>query len=166
VTAQRALSGFELFLASYFDGFPRCFAYARGTDGGSRLVEATQADGTWQMFPRDDDAVALIRDGRWQHPPHPVQWVVREPLAAPVAVRRDAASGLTALVMAPAADCFAVAMPFGSEGHRSVYFSLLGRDLRPGESAAARSRLVICRDGSDNVADAYRQYETQFGGQP
>ena len=48
--------------------------------------------------------------------------------------------------MTRAADCFAVAVPHDGEGHRSVYFSLFGRDLRNGESLAAQSRLVIARD--------------------
>ena len=93
VQPKRDLQRFELFLASYFDGFPRCFAYAHDRDGRAGLVEATQADGNWQMFPRDGQAAAVIGDGRWFHPPHPVDWVVRTPLALPLAVRRDLGSG-------------------------------------------------------------------------
>ncbi len=171
VHPQKDQRQFELFLASYFDGFPPCFAYARegaARDGGNAgFVEATQTAGGWQMFPRDDQAAVLIRDGRWRHPPNPVNWVVRSPLAAPLAVRRDAGSGLTALIMAPTADCFAVAMPYTGEGHRSLYLSLLGRDLQAGQPATARARLVVTRDFDDDKAAAvHRKYERCVASDP
>ena len=157
VQPKQDLHGFELFLASYFQGFERTLAYVR--DGASKdsgrkplMVEATRADGNWQVFPRDDAAKRLYSDGRWKRPPNPVDWVVRQPLAAPLAVRRDAASGLAAVLMAPAGDCFALAMPYGEEGHRSVYLSLFGRDLKAGETAVARARLVVRQGQSDEKA--------------
>jgi hypothetical protein len=75
--------------------------------------------------------------------------------AGALGVRRDAASGLAALMMAPPSDCFAVLMPYGEEGHRSLYLSLFGRDFKTGETAAARTRLVIGRSVSDQQAVAY-----------
>ena len=156
VTASKALPKFEVFLATYLDGFAESLVYAR--DGKAGFVEAKQSDGHWQMFPRDDDAVRLIKDGRWKRPPHPVDWKIRPRLAAPLAMRRDAKSGLAAVVMAPADDCFAVATPYGKEGHRSLYLSLLGRDLKPRESATVRARLVIARGVTDPKAVAL--YET------
>ena len=111
--------------------------------------------GDWQMFPRDEDAAQMITDGRWRYPPSPVAWKIGPRLAAPLGVRRDARSGLTALVMAPAEDCFAVATPYGHDNHRSLYLSLLGarfegrpEGLRPrGWSSPGRtptSRRSIC----------------------
>ena len=47
--------------------------------GKPLLVEATRADGYWQVFPRDDAAKRFYSDGRWKRPPHPVEWVVRQP---------------------------------------------------------------------------------------
>ena len=164
---QQDLRGFELFLASYFQGFERTFAYVRSAapkDSGGKplLVEATRTDGYWQVFPRDDTAKRLYSDGRWKRPPHPVEWVVRQPLAAPLAVRRDTASGLAAALMAPAGDCFALAMPFGEESHRSVYLSLFGRDIKAGETAIARARLVVRRGLSDEKAvQLYREFTGQ-----
>jgi hypothetical protein len=83
------------------------------------------------------------------------------PLAAPLALRRDAKTGLTGVVMAPTEDCFAVLTPFSGEGHRSLYLSLLGRDLAAAETAAARARLVIGSAISDGQAvalyEAYRK---------
>jgi hypothetical protein len=160
VCPTRDLQRFELFLASYFDGFPRCFAFVQRNGGKVELVEANPSDGDWQMFPRDDSAVETIRDRRWQYPPHPVDWVIRERMAMPLAVRRDAERGLSALIMAPTTDCFAVAMPYGDEAHRSLYLSLFGKDLKAGESAAARARLMIGTEFTEEQAiDAYREYE-------
>jgi hypothetical protein len=167
VTAHRDLRRFEVFLASYFRGFPKALAYVRAcpeTGGKAGLLEARREAGDWQMFPRDEAAVSTINDGRWQRPPNPVAWKIRPTLAGPLAVRRDPASGLTALVMAPPGDCFAVSMPFGEEGHRSLYFSLLGRDLKAGESAVARTRLIVRRGLTDAQAIAlYEAYVKPVG---
>ena len=61
--------------------------------------------------------------------------------------------------MAPREDCFAVAMPYGEDSHRSLYLSLFGRDLTSGQSVTARTRLVIRRNLSDQDAIAiYDEY--------
>ena len=111
------------------------------------------------MFLRDAAAAERIRDGRWKHPPYPVDWVIRPEYAGALAVRRDAPSGLTALVMAPVSDCFAVAMPYGDESHRSLYLCLFGRDLKAGETATAHARLVLARGLTDKeIAAVYTRY--------
>jgi hypothetical protein len=81
-----------------------------------------------------------------------VDWKIMPRLAGTLALRRDEKSGLTALLMAPPADCFAISMPFGEEGHRSVYLSLFGKDMDAGQTALARSRLVIEKKISDEEA--------------
>jgi hypothetical protein len=162
VTAKQDLRHLEVFLASYFDGFPRSFVYVAPcaeTGGQAGFLEARQEVAVWQMFPRDERAGRLITDGRWQRPPHPVQWKIMPRLAAPLAVRRDAERNLAALVMAPPDDCFAVATPYGAEGHRSLYLSLLGRDVAAGSHAIVQARLVIGRDISDERAiELYKAY--------
>jgi len=162
VKPQQDLRKFELFLASYFDGFPVSLVYvaeAPAAGGKPAFMEAVKAAAVWQAFPRDDDAARIITDGRWKFPPHPVEWKIMPRLAAPLAVRRDAKTGLAAVLMAPPEDCFAVLTPFGEEGHRSLYLSLFGRDLKAGESATARARLVVGRDISDEQAIAlYKAY--------
>ncbi len=60
--------------------------------------------------------------------------------------------------MAPADDCFAVSTPCDEDPHCSLYLSLLGRDLKAGQSATARARLIVARDISDQRAIAL--YET------
>lgn len=156
VTARQALRKFELFLASYVNGLPESRVYAK-TEGGPAFVAADEASGIWQAFPRDDAAAAIVRDGRWTRPPHPVEWTMRPSLAAPLGMRRDPANGLAVLVMARPQDCFAVLTPHGAENHRSLYLSLFGGDLRTGESATALSRLVVERNVSD--AGAVSQFE-------
>jgi hypothetical protein len=160
VTPRKDVERFEVFLASYFNGFPESLVYVKGcpeTNGQPGLLAATRNNGDWQMFPRDEAAIKTIHDGRGKRAPNPVDWKIMPPLAGPLAVRRDAKTGLTALVMAPAEDCFAVATPYGEEGHRSLYLSLLGRDLKAGQSATARSRRVIGRNISDEQAVAIYQ---------
>lgn len=170
VVARKALRGFEVFLASYFAGFASSLVYVQGcpeTGGRPGLLEAKKSYAVWQMFPRDDAAVALIQDGRWKRPPNPVEWRIMPRLAGPLAVRREAKTGLVALLMAPPGDCFAVATPYSEEAHYSIYLSLFGRDLTAGQTATARSRLVVARGISDPQAVAlYEAYakEAQAGG--
>lgn len=162
MTSARLLRRFEVFLASYFAGFPTSFAYVQAcpeTGGKPGFLEAKKSSGAWQTFPRDEEAVKTFADGRWKRPPNPVSWRIMPRLAAPLALRRDDKTGLTALLMAPPSDCFAVSMPYGEEGHRSVYLSLFGKDLAPGQTVTSRTRLVIGRGISDEQAiNLYRAY--------
>jgi hypothetical protein len=149
VQAKTNLAKFESFLGSYFAaGFTNASVYAR-SNSQQWLEPADKSYGVWQAFPRDDEAAAIIKDGRWTFPPSPVDWVIRPHLAKPLGVRRCPANDLQALVMSPARDCFAVLTPFEAEGHRSLYLSLFGRDLKAGETARARARLVIASKLSD-----------------
>ena len=147
VTARQPLRRFEVFMASYFQGFPAVYGY-----GDAGFVKVTKALGDWLSFPRDEAAEAVIADGRWLRPPHPVTFKPVARYAAALGLRRDAASGLTALMMAPPDECFAVLMPHGEDGHRSLYLSLFGRDIKSGETATARSRLMIGHDVSETQA--------------
>ncbi|HSA09074.1 MAG TPA: hypothetical protein P5205_01770 [Candidatus Paceibacterota bacterium] len=143
VQARTNLAKFESFLGSYFSGgFTNSCVYAR-SNGQACLIRADKSIGIWQAFPRDDEAVSTIQDGRWKFPPSPVDWVIRPYLVKPLGVRRCPANELQALLMSPPRDCFAVLTPFETEGHRSMYLSLFGRDLKTGETARARARLVI-----------------------
>jgi hypothetical protein len=149
VTARKELKRFEVFLASYFEGFPTTVVYAGDKPG---FISASPEAGKWHMFPRDEAAVKMIQDGRWKYPPSPVEWGIRPKLAAPLAIRRDAERKLAAVLMTRPGDAYAIACPQDEEGHRSLYFSLFGRDLKNGESVEARSRLMICREITDEKA--------------
>jgi hypothetical protein len=54
-------------------------------------------------------------------------------------------------------DCFAVLTPFETESHRSMYLSLFGKDLQAGESARARTRLIIGTKLSGEAIDSLYQ---------
>lgn len=167
VTAAQDLKHFESFLASYFQGFADPYVYVSAcpeTGGREGFLLAEERYGVWQMFPRDEEAAAMIQDGRWLHEPHPVQWQIMPRYAFPLAMRRDAESGLVAVLMAPQRDCFAVATPYRGEGHRSLYLSLFGEDVKAGQTAAARARLVMAASLSDAQAAArYQDYLAEIG---
>ncbi|MBM3746308.1 MAG: hypothetical protein FJW34_10970 [Acidobacteria bacterium] len=163
VQPREELKGFESFLASYFaPQFSDSLVYAQGVSGAEGrpvFLAADKSHGVWQMFPRDREALTVIHDGRWKIPPSPVDWAIRPLLAQPIGLRRDPASGLTAVLMASPVDCFAVSTPFQGEGHYSMYLSLFGRTLRPGQTARARARLVIAVSPSEEeVFSLYRAF--------
>jgi hypothetical protein len=125
-------------------------------------MSAEKSEGIWQAFPRDDQAVSIIQDGRWKFPPSPVAWVIQPHLAKPLGVRRCPANDLRALLISPPQDCFAVLTPFAAEPHRSMYLSLFGQDLKAGETARARARLVIETNLSGEAIDElYQTYLRQ-----
>lgn len=163
VEAKEDLPDFEVFLASYFSSeFKECRVYAGSPPA---WIPTEPEAGVWQMFPRDPKAVSLIQDGRWSYPPSPVNWAIRPTLAAPVGIRRAPALGLTAAIMAPPEDCFAVAAPHQTEGHYSLYLSLFGRTIPAGEAARARARLVLAADLEDSaVVKLYQDYLKELGG--
>lgn len=162
VQARTNLAMFESFLASYFaQGFTNACVLTR-SNGREDLATADQNSGVWQAFPRDDKAVSIIQDGRWKFPPSPVDWVIRPRLAKPIGMRRCPANDLQAIIMAPAQDCFAVLTPFEVEPHRSMYLSLFGKDLKAGQVAQARARLVIGTNLSGEAIDRlYQDYLRQ-----
>lgn len=145
VTAREDLKAFESFLASYFAGaFPASTVYAKAGPEKGPLFQTTGQDaGVWQAFPRDRRAVEIIQDGRWKIEPNPVEWVIRDELAAPLGVRRNKDNGLCAILMARPEDCFSVMTPHAGEGHGSLYLELFGRDVKAGETATAQARLVV-----------------------
>jgi hypothetical protein len=163
VTANAELPQFESFLASYFcEPFTNCLVFVKqipAAAGKTGFQAATKSLGDWQMFPRDEGAVALINDGRWKLEPNPVNWTIMPALGQPLGMRRAPGLGLAAVLMAPPADCFALATPQETEGHYSLYLSLFGRTVKAGETVRARARLVIGKDLSDQRAlDLYQDY--------
>ena len=74
VKPQRDLRRFELFLASYFNGFPAslaCVQQAASASGAGQFMEAVKAGGDWQTFPRDDAAAAIYRRRSLESPAEP-----------------------------------------------------------------------------------------------
>jgi hypothetical protein len=156
VKPEAPLKKFEVFMASYFSvGFTNAAIWAHSdprTQTGSVFVRTFPQHGTWQAFPRDDSAFAIVKDGRWTYPPSPVDWLRVANYTRPLAFRRDNANDLAAAVMANAKDCFAVLAPFETEKHRSLYLSLFGQDASPEQPLRAMARLVISRNLTDGAA--------------
>lgn len=164
VRAKERLAAFEVFLASYYQHpFIDSRVWAtRDPSGGDKevFVSADQALGEWLAFPRDEHGTVVIEDGRWDLEPHPLAWKMMPNFALPLAIRRDPSSRLTVIVMARRDDCFGVFTPYGEEEHYSNYLSFFGHDIEAGESASARSRLVVLPDPAEAeilaVADVFR----------
>lgn len=169
VTARSDVGKFESFLASYFDAaFPSPLVYvSESPEAGGKpgFLPAKKSYGDWQIFPRDAQVVPIIRDGRWQIEPNPVNWTIMPRLNAPVGLRR-AANGLTVTVMAPSEDCFAVATPCEGETHYSLYLSRFGRDIKASETVKARTRFAVASAASDEqVIALYQQYMDELSHQ-
>jgi hypothetical protein len=171
---HKDMPGFEVFVSSYFSPSFRALVYVKPNmfaPGKPRFLPADVnplVDGTYLMFPRDRRSAQMIFDRRWEFPPNPVQWSVTRHLAAPMAMRKDDTSGVTAILMSPPEDCFAIATPYnktppdGVAGHQSLYLSLLGRDVQSGQTARAHARLVVGRNVSDAEAvKLYSEYLAQ-----
>jgi len=163
VKAEGELPRFEVFLASYFGPHFTNALVSTGTNGSPRFIAAERGAGYWHMYVRDDAGKAMINDRRWTLPPYPVEWTVCGRLAPPLGIRRAPGLPLDAIIMAPAEDCFALATPFQTESHYSTYLSLFGRDLKPGETARARSRLAIRGVLFDSeILALYRSYTNEI----
>ncbi|MCE5310091.1 MAG: hypothetical protein LLG20_20850 [Acidobacteriales bacterium] len=160
VKATADLADFESFLASYFaPQFTNSMVYAHETPKHPAFLAAEPSQGVWQMFPQDEAALEVIRDGRWAIPPSPVQWAIRPPIACPLGMRRNPDTGLTAVLMAPQSDSYAVATPHQKEGHFAMYLAQFGRTVKAGETARARARLVIGSGISEEQAvKLYRKF--------
>jgi hypothetical protein len=163
VYARQKLEAFEVWLASYFGptfGDSRVWA-SRDPRGGATagFVSAEPELGDWLAFPRDERAVAVIEDGRWTLGRSPLTWSMMPSYARPLAIRRDAGTGITGVVLGRHRDCFGVFTPHRERRHMSNYLSLFGHDIEAGESASARSRLVVLSDPTEEeilaIADAF-----------
>jgi formylglycine-generating enzyme required for sulfatase activity len=164
VTAVETLEDFEVFLASYFDpAFASPYMYVKADDT-DRFLLAEQTRGDWQMFPRDDAAAKLIRDGRWKIEPNPVDWAETVHMAAPLCFRRRNTGDVTVALMAPPGDCFATSTPYEGEGHFSLYLSLIGRDIPAGTTEEARSRFTVTAEAPDQqILTLYEAYMKEIG---
>lgn len=163
VKANEDLSKFEVFLASYFnESFPspQIFVTPDPKIVGKRtFITAKKSFGDWQMFPRNYDVLPIIRDGRWQKQPNPVDWKIMPPMASPIALRRGSKETPMAILMAPPDDCFAISTPYEGEGHYSVYFSLFGCDIKAGQTSRAHLRLIIIDAVSKReILNLYQHY--------
>jgi hypothetical protein len=167
VTPDRGLAHFELFLSSYLSKalWFEAAVYLPRHASGRRVLVPVERGGTqarqYVMFPRDPSATELIRDGRWRGF---VDWQLGPVGAFPLMIRREPQHGFTAVMMAPPADCFAVACPWNpptanANVYRSFYQSLFGCDLKTNQPARAACRLIIGRNLADaDVLERFAKY--------
>jgi hypothetical protein len=160
VKAGADLSKFEVFLASYCSAsLPSPYVCTQADSGVPRFLLVQKSHGDWLMFPRDEGLLPMIRDGRWEKEPYPVNWKIMLEFQLPLAFRRGDESAPAVVVMAPRDDCFAVSTPYQGESHYSLYLSLFGRDVKPGESATARARLAVTTARSEaDIIGMYGKY--------
>jgi len=163
VEAKAALPDFEVFLSSYCpSNFPSARAYAKQAGGKAAFIDADPDSGAWQMFPRGAAAVKLIKDGRWNIEPNPVDWAIRPEFAAPILYRKEDRLGTVIATMTRPGDCFALSTPKSAEVHFSMYASLFGRTLAPGDTTRARSRLIVAKLSESGILERYEKFMAEF----
>lgn len=159
-TPQCDLAKFELFVGSYFKNFTKARAYVKDAgDGKAGFIESPKDNGDWHCYPKNDEVLAIIKDGRWKHPPYPLSWTIRPPLAAPLGMKQQPETGVTVLIMAPPEDCFGLFTPEQKNPLGSFYFTLWGKDVAKGQTLTSRPRLVFGKNITDEQAVAkYQEY--------
>jgi len=159
-TPDTDLEKFELFLGSYFRNFTIGKAYVKDAGNGQPgFVNTPKDKGEMQLFPKNQDVMAIINDGRWKFPPYPNNWAFRPALAAPLGIKQEPKSGVTVLIMAPPEDCFAVSASQQEAGLGAFYLSLFGKDVKKGQSLTGHARLVFGKNITDDQAvKRYQEY--------
>lgn len=174
VTPEIDLDDFELFLSSYFHEKFDSWIYVRPTVHNGGEAAFIRADvnplleGTYFAFPRDRQAAQWIFDGRWDFPPHPVDFSIPRFYALPIGMRKDDTSGLTVIQMSTPEDCFAVETPYNKEppdgiaAHGSIYFSFFGRSIKKGETIRVRNRMMTGYNLSrEDILMEYKRFEKE-----
>jgi hypothetical protein len=173
-TPRILMRGGEVFLSSYFNKKLKGYVYADNTfmlPGESDFLPADVTGehdflyGTYLAFPRDPRAAQMIYDGRWQKGSHPVHFSVTRFYKLPMLLKKEEESGTGILLMTKPEDCFSLEMSYNRSvpdniaDHSSVYFSLFGEDLRPGQTRRAVIRMVIdtniTREKANRFYDEY-----------
>jgi hypothetical protein len=159
-TPDVELQKFELFLGSYFRNFTKARAYVGDAGGGKPgFVESAKDKGGMQLYPRSEDVLEIVRDGRWKFPPYPNNWAIRPTLAGTLGMKKEPKSGVTVVIMAPPQDCFAVSMSQQEAGLGAFYLSLFGKDVAKGQSVTGHARMVFGKNISDEQAvQKYQEY--------
>lgn len=152
------LEKFELFVGSYFKQFKKAVVYVQDAgDGKPGFVDTPKEKGGAQLFPRGEDVMPMIKDGRWKHPPYPNNWTFRQAFQAPLGIKSEPNSGVAAVIMAPPEDCFAVSMFEQNSGLGCYYLSLFGKDVKKGRTIVGQARMVFGKNITNE--EALRKYQ-------
>ena len=150
VEAKAELVDFEVQTASYFDaGFPQAGVWS----SGDKPVSSPANLGVWHAFPRDEQAVSILGDGRWKQGSSPVQFAIRPPFTRPVSMRRHSNGKLAAIQRSKPEDCFAIYTAHDGEAHFSNYHALFGRSIPAGTTASAKVTLTVGDFTDEGIRD-------------
>jgi hypothetical protein len=164
ITSHAYYPDYELMISAYFAEGLRPGGYVGpGVRAATseleqvRPVENPIYKHMYVAFPRDERSANLLSDGRWQRGRHFTRFAAVRYYGLPLGVYGHERSGLDVLLMGRSDDVFAVSMAYHSDDplddvgqHRSLYLSLLGRDIHPGQ----------------RVRTTYRMQLGEFGHQP
>ncbi len=162
ITAHTDMRAFEFGVSSYLSAGFRAYVSRQSNVWGETSSEIVPVDvnrmtDVYALFPRNEDAMKTIFDGRWDLPPFPVRYAVPAYFAHALAYRRHVKSGVMAVGMADPKECYAICVPVNNppenpdpaKGYQGIYFYLFGRDLRRGETVATRIRWIVGRNLPD-----------------
>jgi hypothetical protein len=166
VASYAAYADYELMMSAYFaEGFKPGAYIGPGVRGPVAEIEQVRPVAApflrdlYLAFPRDERAANILTDGRWQRGRHLTRFAPVRYYAIPFGFYSHQATGLDILLMSRAEDVFAVSMAYHSDDptddvgqHRSLYLSLFGRDLDPGQRVQTAVRLQLGEWGGDATA--------------
>lgn len=173
---------YEVFVSNYFASTLRSGGYVRPVPGeGDESVVQVQPEANpvfremYVAFPRDEPAAHLITDGRWQRGRHFTRFLPARYYGLPLGFYSQREGPVDVLVMGLPRDTFAVSMAYATDDpadrvgqHNSLYLSLFGRDLHPGERWQTAVRLAVGdfnRDPRQHRAQ-YDEFVAVYGSEP
>lgn len=152
--------GFEILLSAYMaPGFESGVYVAKEEFGAIeaeqiRLVDQPMIHGIWPFFPRDEAGANLLTDGRHQKGRWFWRMAIGRRYAMPLAFFSK--NKVDAILMGRPEDVYAVGATYKGDaenddvaGHRSLYLSLFGENLKAGEGRHTQMRMIIDDFGSD-----------------
>ncbi len=158
---EAAFADYEAFWSHYFTPGNQPYAfpsrpYAKAGPAAAQmlpLMEAPLYKGCYLSFPRDIRAASLLCDGRWEKGKYsPVLWAKTRYLGLPMVLFARPQGDEACVVMADPRTCFALGTVYKSDdpkdsvaNHHSVYASLLGHDVKPGDVVRSRLSLALIR---------------------
>lgn len=171
--------GFEILLSAYLAaGFESGVYVAKEEFGGVepqqiRLMDQPMIHGIWPFFPRDEAGAHLLTDGRHQKGRWYWRMAIGRRYGIPLVFFSK--NGIDAILMGRMQDVYAVGATYKGDaendpvaGHRSLYLSLFGEDLKAGEGRHTQMRMVIGDFGSDpgKHMELYQTFINEMSSKP
>jgi hypothetical protein len=165
---------YEVFMSAYFrEGF-RSGGYLSSikTKSSNAVVQVRPEHNPifqemYLSFPRDEAAAHVITDGRWQRGRHHTRFLPARFYGLPLGFYSQVDGPVEALFMGLPDDVYSVNMAYFTDDpndhvgqHNSLYLSLFGQDLHPGERWQTTVRFTVGEFGGDQDMhqEEYRQF--------